>query len=1014
MAFMPLFDVAVEDVGTSKAPTVQEIGTALKKARTRQPRKTPKKDLPRGCEPCPLNKVHGVHKLMGEMHGRKRLVFALSPGPEDNSRRKLLVTDSARLLWKELKRVGIERSDCDVQYTVRCFTADETQGYNGGSYLKMRNPHKEETRCCSLHTENALKQSKAKQILVLGLTAAKTLLQTRSLPGQKIFWSDKLNARIYIVDHPSFFLRGYGTGEKFDHFRRILKQFADDGVMSRKQMQDRFAYVRSKDYRLVQNKEQAVAAEKILMQYVAQKKRVAFDIEYRGDDVICCGFCPKPGLTFVFVWKHADIKKSDGADVLKVARRLLESSHVWKAAHYGCSDVSVLLDKMKIETGGYTDGHGHDTNLSEYLRFSDKKKYGLDELMETRFPKFSGYSLVVVEDMLKGVELPPKIAEGTIEDRYKYINSKNLFDVSKLSLDALRLYNGADCDLCKRLEIDNKPHVPQALMNLYIDLSFLLYKMEPNGPFYDYEQHEKLEAILPFKAKALKRRLRKILKRKKFNPGSPAQVLKALYSQKYLGLEYPFPGKPNTTKKTLLMLGRESKFPNLLLEWRMTAREVSTLESYKQCANANAGRLRTRWWATNARTGRLSSGGSKNKKKGVKVINLQNIKKASHVQNLVLADKRWPRVYRASGRLLRRFAPEVLRYWRACEAAEVAAKAKGRKKAEYPKPSAEYVKQLQVVAKKIERWIRRNMPDLKVFLILDYGQVEVRVAAQMSGDKNLLKDCAKGDIHTQVGVAMTGWDAERIANDPQTRTLTKNVHFGILFGIGKQNLFSFVLAMSPPDMRDRITEEEVSAAYDRYFERYPGIRRFIEKQREFAKEHGFVSTMFGMIQTLNITEDQFGEDEAAEYADDEEMGGRKAYWGNQAINGPVQGSAHQLLICAMVNLLRQVAKYEMLGIPPMEVHDALYFFTDLLGLGSAVKKAKYLLEQESLNTVKSDFPDIDWKVPIAVDCEAGLSLGCKIDVDEKSSAGLFMVNWYKKRRKQILEINRELEGVLAA
>lgn len=559
--------------------------------------------------------------------------------------------------------------------------------------------------------------------------------------------------------------------------------------------------------------------------------------------------------------------------------------------------------------------------------------------------------------------IPTRIKNAPLDVQYKYIMQNGLFDVSKLSLETLRLYNGADCDLTKRLEVRYKKEVSQPLLQLYIDLSFVLYRMEGNGPPFDYEHYEKLNLWYPWKEKILRKELQAMVGDKKFNPGSPEQVYNFLYEQ--LGLVYPFSkGKPNTGKKTLLMLGREHPFPSKELEWRKIAKASSTsINGYKKCADLNNGRLRTRWWLTGTRTGRLASGG---KKDDPGVINLQNIDKTPLIRNLCVADTRWKDAYRAVGNLIKKYGPE--------RAAPMA-----------------------------ERWVREEMPDLRTFLANDYGQIEVRVAALMSGDVNLKKDCEQSDIHTVVGVQMTGWPAERIKKDILIRTLTKNVHFGILFGIAEQNLYEFVLAMTPPELHGSITREEISKAFKRYFKRYGGVARFIESQRAFAKEYKYVETLFGMKQHLNVQTDN---DDG--YFDDDERG---AYWGNQAVNGPIQGTAHQLLDCGLVNLERQPEKYEVLGIPSMDVHDALDFNVLVLDLPEAYEKSKYLMEHESLLTVKQDFPHIEWDVPIVTDSEAGLRLGCMVDLEPGFTVGSFLVEWQQKCRQQVIDLNRQLAEI---
>ena len=190
-------------------------------------------------------------------------------------------------------------------------------------------------------------------------------------------------------------------------------------------------------------------------------------------------------------------------------------------------------------------------------------------------------------------------------------------------------------------------------------------------------------------------------------------------------------------------------------------------------------------------------------------------------------------------------------------------------------------------------------------------------------------------------------------------------------------------------------------AYRRYFKRYPRVKKWVAAQRLMGEEQHFCTTLFGMIQTLNVTSG--GWDDSRMEAGGE-GGGREAYWGNQVLNGPIQGSAHQFLICALVNLIRKRKKYAMLGTPPMEVHDALYFVIEVLQLQKGAAKIKYLLEQESLNTVRKDFPDIEWTVPIVVDLEGRrVRQGTQVKVKEDTTPGMFLIDWFRVCRTHGIE-----------
>jgi uracil-DNA glycosylase family 4 len=1011
MAFGSLFDdIAVEETKPSKKVRKTREPDPNKPAKPKKV-KTQKEDQ-RGCEFCPLNEVKGIKKILGEVTGKDLAIFAQSPGPDENEEGRELVGESGRWFWRELKKVGLHREDFDLQNSVRCFPAEWSEGsYN--SYLKMRSPSAKEIKCCSLHTDNALTKLKARQILVLGQVAAKALLNTRSLPLQKIFWDERLNARIYLVDHPAFFVRGV-SAERLKAFREILAVFAKDRQRDNISMSDQFSYVKQLDIRLVLNEEQALEAEKVIREHALAGHRSGVDIEddeVEGKHIItACGFAPTKNLAYVFVFWHLEQSRGDGGAVKAVAKRILEDPLIKQAYHYGCTDVTKLLELEGIRVP--TEAYDHDTNCSEYIRFPDKRAYGLEAIAESRFPEFSGYKNIIIPDLIAAAkDVPPSIQRAPLDAQAKYVKKKGLMKVAVLPLEKLRVYNGTDCILTKRIEVSNKKYVPQALLKLYIDLNHILYRMEPNGPLFDYEQQAKLEAVYPWKANKHLARMREIIGDPKFNPGSHPQVYNAIYST--LQLECPFDGKPNTRKGTLDMLAGVHEFPRLVIEWRQFSKALGTyIEGYKKCADAWNGRLRTKWWSTGTRTGRLSSGGKKSDESG-KVVNLQNIHGDAQLQNMMVADQNWRRVYRKTRKLLKTYGLDVLAFWEKQDEYEKAlAKAKKSNKPcklEKPIASSEVTEQISLISQKVERWLEREMPEARVFLQLDYGQVEVRVMAQLSGDENLIADCQEADIHTTVGSRMTGWDPEKIRNDKLTRTRTKNIHFGICFGQSEEGTVRYVFQMSPPGERGKISEEDIRKAYRRYFKRYSGVKQFISHQREFGKENRYVSTLFGMHQPLEI----HGEKESdQEYVGDGE-GKRGSWWGNQAINGPVQGTAHQLLVCGLVNVLRQPEKYAVLGgVPVMDVHDAIYFNVRLLDLVEAYERARYLMEQESLATVKSDFPNIDWKVPIVTEAEAGLSLGCRVELEDgKFTVGSFLLDWSRKRRKQLIALDEELTEV---
>ena len=179
-----------------------------------------------GCEDCPLNEVPWINKIKGAVEGKNIFVWAQSPGLEENREKRELEGPSGKFLWEELKRVGITRERCDIQNVVRCFPANQVESVRRP--LKMRDPTKEERRCCSLYTIQAIEKQKAKLHLVFGKIAQKELLGTEYKKDKKVFWSEKLNGNVVCLAHPGYFIRGCGgdKSRKLGEFRELL----EDGV----------------------------------------------------------------------------------------------------------------------------------------------------------------------------------------------------------------------------------------------------------------------------------------------------------------------------------------------------------------------------------------------------------------------------------------------------------------------------------------------------------------------------------------------------------------------------------------------------------------------------------------------------------------------------------------------------------------------------------------------------------------------------------------------------------------
>jgi DNA polymerase-1 len=191
-------------------------------------------------------------------------------------------------------------------------------------------------------------------------------------------------------------------------------------------------------------------------------------------------------------------------------------------------------------------------------------------------------------------------------------------------------------------------------------------------------------------------------------------------------------------------------------------------------------------------------------------------------------------------------------------------------------------------------------PEGRVIASADYSQIELRIMAHLSGDESLLKAFHEGrDVHRATAAEVFGVELEQVSSEQ--RRYAKVINFGLIYGMS-----SFGLA------RNLGIETKAAAAYiDKYFQRYPGVKRYMDETVEFAHAHGYVQTVFG--RRLYLPDINGG------------SGPRKKAAERQAINAPMQGTAADLIKKAMVAVQAalDVAKPEVKVI--MQVHDELVF-----------------------------------------------------------------------------------------
>ncbi|HEL0028055.1 TPA: DNA polymerase I [Streptococcus equi subsp. zooepidemicus] len=228
--------------------------------------------------------------------------------------------------------------------------------------------------------------------------------------------------------------------------------------------------------------------------------------------------------------------------------------------------------------------------------------------------------------------------------------------------------------------------------------------------------------------------------------------------------------------------------------------------------------------------------------------------------------------------------------------------------------------------------------DDAVLLSSDYSQIELRVLAHISGDEHLIAAFKEGaDIHTSTAMRVFGIEKPEdvTAND---RRNAKAVNFGIVYGISDFGLSNNL----------GIPRKQAKAYIDTYFERYPGIKDYMERVVREAKDKGYVETLFKRRRQLpDINSRQFNVRSFAE---------------RTAINSPIQGSAADILKIAMINLDQALVAGGFETKMLLQVHDEIVLEVPSHELAAVKELVKETMESA-----------VNLAVPLRVDESAGKS-----------------------------------------
>jgi len=220
----------------------------------------------------------------------------------------------------------------------------------------------------------------------------------------------------------------------------------------------------------------------------------------------------------------------------------------------------------------------------------------------------------------------------------------------------------------------------------------------------------------------------------------------------------------------------------------------------------------------------------------------------------------------------------------------------------------------------------------------DYSQIELRVLAHVADIPQLKQAFADGiDIHAMTASEMFGVPVEGMPSEVRRRA--KAINFGIIYGI---SAFGLANQLSIP-------REEAGQYIRTYFERFPGIKDYMEATKAFAREHGYVETIFGR---------------RAHYPDIRASNPQvRAFNERAAINAPIQGSAADVIRRAMIRMEHALADEKLAARMLLQVHDELIFEVPESEVEKTIPVVRHVMENAAM-------PAVALSVPLQVDARA--------------------------------------------
>ena len=230
-------------------------------------------------------------------------------------------------------------------------------------------------------------------------------------------------------------------------------------------------------------------------------------------------------------------------------------------------------------------------------------------------------------------------------------------------------------------------------------------------------------------------------------------------------------------------------------------------------------------------------------------------------------------------------------------------------------------------------FVPRN--DDYTLLAADYSQIELRIIAEMSKDEGMMNAFLNNvDIHSATASKVYNVPLEDVTKD--MRRNAKTVNFGIVYGISAFGLSE----------RLNIPRKEAQGIIDQYFDKYPGVKKYMNSTIQFARDNGFVETIMNRRRYLRDINSNNGT--------------VRSFAERNAINAPIQGSSADMIKIAMINIFDEFKKRNLKSKMILQVHDELIFDTHK----DEIEIVNSIVEEKMKTAFKMN-------VPVVVDINIG-------------------------------------------